>query len=161
MEQPLDSESQSGVDQQPDPGISGEAFANAAAPVEEDAPPATPAPAVSGQSCQITAAVGEDDRNGTSSPPPEGTFTPPPYWRTHSRTLSTASESSISNLRPCPIILEDRSSEDHEVGRTCWAKQVTIDDYVVVGGGAIAGAYVAWICTVDTLKGAPFTIRKR
>lgn len=91
---------------------------------------------------------------------PSGTLSPP-YWKTHDRTDSTVSEASFTHLRPAPIQLEDRSDEDHEVGRACWAKHVTVDDYVVVGGGTLAGAYVVWNCSVETLKGAPFTIRKR
>lgn len=85
----------------------------------------------------------------------------PPYWKSHDRTRSTASDVSISNLAIPAIQLEDHSDEYHEVGRACWAKHVTIEDYVVIGGGAIAGAYVVWNCTVETLKGAPFMIRKR
>ncbi|KAF2875005.1 Phox homologous domain-containing protein, partial [Massariosphaeria phaeospora] len=43
-----------------------------------------------------------------------------------------------------------------------WAKQVTIDDYVVVSGTAPGlGAYVVWNCTVETLDGGPMKIIKR
>ena len=92
-----------------------------------------------------------------------GTATPP-YWHAIHRTTSTASEVSISAanpLRPSRINLEDHTDENHEVGRACWARQVSIDEYVVVGGGAIAGAYVVWNCTVETLKGGCFVLRKR
>lgn len=98
----------------------------------------------------------DHDRSG-------GVSSPPPYWQSHERSVSSASDISVSNLRPSAILLEDRSDEDHEIGRTCWARYVNVEDYVVVGGGAIAGAgaYVVWNCTVETLKGAPFIIRKR
>ena len=109
-------------------------------------------------------AAGDASQVGPSSPPADassGTFSPP-YWKYHDRTKSSTSEASLTYLRPPPIQLEDHSDEDHEVGRACWARHVSIDDYVVVGGGgAVAGTYVVWNCTVETLKGAPFTIRKR
>lgn len=88
---------------------------------------------------------------------------PPPFWNTnrHGRTVSDASYTSVRHLRPPPIRLEDHSEEDHEQGKACWAKHVTIEDYTVVSGGTGIGAYVVWNCTVETLKGGPFTIRKR
>jgi hypothetical protein len=123
-----------------------------------------PAPVASTTSDKDDAvSLGEQEQAATTSPAPDSSpgATTPPYWQNHQRTASTASEASLSNLRPPPIQLEDHSDEDHEVGRACWAKHVSIDDYVVVGGGAIAGTYIVWNCTVETLKGAPFTIRKR
>ncbi|KAL1304012.1 hypothetical protein AAFC00_000453 [Neodothiora populina] len=100
----------------------------------------------------------------TEVPSLPGTATnTPPFWKGHDRTASSASDVSPLESRPPPIQLEDHSDEDHELGRACWAKQVTIEEYTIVGGGSVtgAGAYVVWICTVETLKGAPFTIRKR
>lgn len=86
----------------------------------------------------------------------------PPFWNNHGRTLSTVSYQSIRHLRPTPILLEDHSEDDHESSRACWAKNVTVQDYVVVGGATGIGAYVVWNCVVETLKGSePFTIRKR
>lgn len=144
MEQPSESETLNGDTQFPrSSGIS--AFVATTAVEKNNVE-------VGGQGQTITAGPTEDA--------PSGTFSPP-YWKIHDRTTSATSDVSISPIGPPPIQLEDRSDEDHEVGRACWAKHVTIEDYVVVGGGAIAGAYVVWNCTVETLKGAPFTIRKR
>lgn len=93
--------------------------------------------------------------------PREDSTPAPPFWNRHGRTDSTVSYTSIRHLRPTPIQLEDHSEEDHEQSRACWAKHVTIGDYVVVSGPTGIGAYVVWNCTVETLKGGPFTIRKR
>ncbi|KAG8623021.1 hypothetical protein KVT40_007997 [Elsinoe batatas] len=79
----------------------------------------------------------------------------PPFWNRHGRSVSEAS----SILKPSAISLEDHTDEDDHSG--CWAKHVSIDDYVVISGSTGIGAYVVWSCTVETLKGAPFTIRKR
>ncbi|GAB7347418.1 hypothetical protein MBLNU459_g4340t2 [Dothideomycetes sp. NU459] len=79
-----------------------------------------------------------------------------PYWNPrHTRNDSYAS------MRGHGISLENHDDEDHEIGRACWAKQVTVNDYVVVSGPTGIGAYVVWNCTVDTLKGTKFIIRKR
>jgi len=59
------------------------------------------------------------------------------------------------------IDLVDQSDEDHEIGRACWASDVSVDDYVVVGGSTGIGAYVVWNCTVETFKGGSITLRKR
>jgi len=86
---------------------------------------------------------------------------PPPFWTRHGRSESSVSYQSISHLRPPPISLEDHSEDDSDQGRGCWAKHATVDDYVVVSGATGIGAYVVWNCTIETIKGAPFTIRKR
>ncbi|KAH0291189.1 PX-domain-containing protein, partial [Aureobasidium sp. EXF-3399] len=59
------------------------------------------------------------------------------------------------------IDLVDQSDEDHEIGRACWASDVSVDDYVVVGGSTGIGAYVVWNCTIETFKGGSITLRKR
>lgn len=108
-------------------------------------------------------AVGDQHSIRTASPTADAVSEPfsPPFWKGHERTNSAASDVSMTGLGQRRITLEDHSDEFHEVGRACWAKHVTIDDYVVIGGGSIAGAYVVWNCSVETLKGAPFVIRKR
>jgi hypothetical protein len=83
----------------------------------------------------------------------------PPYWVAHARTVSSVSYQSI--LKPAPIRLEDHSEEDHEQSRACWAKHVDIDGHTVISGPTGIGAYVVWNVQVETLKGGPFTIRKR
>ncbi|KAK5008219.1 hypothetical protein LTR28_004272 [Elasticomyces elasticus] len=86
----------------------------------------------------------------------------PPFWQRHGRTDSTFSYTSIAHLRPRPIQLEDHSEEDHEQSRACWARHVTIDDYVVVSGnGTAIGSYVVFIVNIETLKGGSLMIRKR
>ncbi|THX75298.1 PX-domain-containing protein [Aureobasidium pullulans] len=59
------------------------------------------------------------------------------------------------------IDLVDQSDEDHEIGRACWASDVSVDDYVVVSGPTGIGAYVVWSCTIETFKGGSITLRKR
>ncbi|GAB7344588.1 hypothetical protein MBLNU457_3083t2 [Dothideomycetes sp. NU457] len=86
---------------------------------------------------------------------------PPPFWNKHGRSASSVSYQSISHLRPPNITLEDHSDEDDESGRACWAKHAAVDSWVVISGATGIGAYVVWNCTVETINGAPLTIRKR
>lgn len=85
----------------------------------------------------------------------------PPFWTRHDRTMSAVSYQSILQTRPAPIQLEDHSEEDHEQSQGCWARSVTVDDYVVISGPSGIGAYIVWNCTVSTLKGGDMSIRKR
>lgn len=85
----------------------------------------------------------------------------PPFWSRHDRSVSTVSYHSINHERPTPILLEDRSEEEHEASIGCWAKSVAIDDFTVISGPTGIGAYVVWHCTIDTLKGGDLAIRKR
>jgi len=86
----------------------------------------------------------------------------PPYWQSHSRTWSNGS---LDHLRPTPITLQDNEELGSETSKALWAKHVTVDDYVVVGGnvpgGGSLGSYVVWNCTVETLDGGPIHLRKR
>jgi hypothetical protein len=76
----------------------------------------------------------------------------PPYWQRHQRNDSSLSYASVDNIRHSPITLEDHTDEGSEQCKALWARHVTIDDYVIVGGNAPAvGAYVVWNCTVETL----------
>jgi len=107
----------------------------------------------------------QHDHDATASthdaPVPIDAAHSPPFWARHGRSESSVSYQSISHLRPPPISLEDHSEADNDHGRGCWAKHATVDDYVVVSGPTGIGAYVVWNCTIETIKGAPFTIRKR
>lgn len=85
----------------------------------------------------------------------------PPFWQRHGRTESSVSYHSVHHLKPAPILLEDHSEEQHEQSRACWARSVTVDEYVVVSGPTGIGAYIVWHCTVSTLKGGDLVIRKR
>ena len=87
----------------------------------------------------------------------------PPFWTTTpprpTRSFSALSHGSLH--RPAAILLEDHSSEHNEHTQSCWARSVRVDDYVVVSGRTGVGAYVVWHCTVGTLEGGNFILRKR
>lgn len=85
----------------------------------------------------------------------------PPFWTRHGRSVSNVSYQSLAQTRPPAIQLEDHSEEDHEQTQGCWARSVTVDDYVVISGQTGIGAYIVWNCTVSTLKGGDLSIRKR
>ena len=86
----------------------------------------------------------------------------PPFWTSPTRPGRSISVVSYSSLnRPSAILLEDHSSEQNEQTQSCWAQSVRVDDYVIVSGRTGVGAYVVWHCTVGTLQGGDFTIRKR
>lgn len=91
--------------------------------------------------------------------------TSPPYWlRDRSTTQSTA-----RSLEPPPAITLKDNTDDidspqdsAQAYKQLWARSITIDDYVVIkGNNAGIGAYVVWICKVETLDGSPMTVRKR
>nr|POF26006.1 px domain-containing protein ypt35 [Quercus suber] len=111
----------------------------------------------------IPAADNPTDQSSTRSQS-HVTDAPPPFWSTtrHSRSVSTVSyHSLLSQSRPAPILLEDHSEEQHEQTRACWAKSVSIDEYVCVTGPSGVGAYIVWHCQVETLKGGRLDLRKR
>ncbi|KAL0257347.1 hypothetical protein SLS55_008158 [Diplodia seriata] len=102
----------------------------------------------------------------------------PPYWSGLKRRGSGGSEASLASDRPAPIRLEDHTVEGSDQNRALWAKNVTIDDHVIVSGNVPGmGDYVVWNCTVQTLdvcfisraavpmlilrQGGPMKIRKR
>lgn len=90
----------------------------------------------------------------------------PPYWGLHhtdNRRLSRTSLASDSSLPADPAItLEDHTEDPNsDTSRGLWAKSVTIDDHVVVSGKSDLGAYVVWICKVQTLDGGPVFFRLR
>ena len=89
----------------------------------------------------------------------------PPFWSSnaarHSRSISTVSYHSLNQTRPAAIVLEDHSDDRDLQAQSCWARAVSIDEYVVVSGPTGIGAYVVWHCTVSTLKGGDLSIRKR
>ncbi|KAL2358174.1 PX domain-containing protein [Cryomyces antarcticus] len=102
-------------------------------------------------------------REGGNSPATtEQDHIAPPYWQSHQRHDSTVSYTSIRNLRPSAIRLEDHTEEASEQNKALWAKHVSIDDHVIVKGNSTGfGAYVVWNCTIETLDGGPMTIMKR
>ncbi|KAK2761843.1 PX domain-containing protein ypt35 [Onygenales sp. PD_12] len=86
----------------------------------------------------------------------------PPYWR-HYRNASQASQTSLeSTPRRSLIRLEDHTEDPtDETNKGLWARSVTIDDYIIVKGRSGIGAYVVWICRIQTLDGGPMVIRMR
>lgn len=68
---------------------------------------------------------------------------------------------SLLQDRPAAILLEDHSEEHNQQTQSCWARSVSIDDYIIVSGPTGIGAYVVWHLTVSTLKGGDLEIRKR
>jgi hypothetical protein len=73
----------------------------------------------------------------------------PPYWQ-HERSVSHASVDSTAHAPP--ISLEDHTEAEHDTNGALWAKDITIEDYVIVRGGSTGiGAYVVWNCKVQTL----------
>lgn len=82
----------------------------------------------------------------------------PPYWlRNRSTTHST-----IASLDAPAITLKDNTEEFVNAHNQLWAKSITVDDFVIVQGNSIGiGAYVVWICKVETLDGSPLIVRKR
>lgn len=79
----------------------------------------------------------------------EATPTSPPYWQFR-RSVSRAS---VDNNTPLPISLEDHSEAHSDTSGTLWARDITIEDYVIVRGGSTGiGAYVVWNCKVQTIN---------
>ena len=78
----------------------------------------------------------------------------PIYWQ-HRRCESYAS---VGNKKPPPITLEDNTEDELGIKSPCWAKQVSIDDHVVVTGTLPrVGDYTVWNCKITTMDvSAPF-----
>ncbi|EFR02159.1 PX domain-containing protein [Nannizzia gypsea CBS 118893] len=105
-----------------------------------------------------TAPIPSAPRAGTPQSNPR-TATPP-YWR-HSRNISHASHTSLDRSSGL-ITLEDHSEDPScDTSKGLWAKNVTIDDYAIVKGQSGIGAYVVWICNIQTLEGASMVVRMR
>lgn len=104
-----------------------------------------------------------DDGGKPAGQPPDRNSVVPPYWQRHERSASYRSTHSTDHGPPTPIRLEDHTDEQSEHGKSLWAKQVAINDYVIVGNATTPalGAYVVWTVTVDTLDGGPMKINKR
>lgn len=90
-----------------------------------------------------------DIRISNGSAHEQSTLISPPYWQ-YQRSISNASVD--STFRPPPISLEDHTEAHHATSGALWAKDITIEDYVIVRGGTTGiGAYVVWNCKVQTL----------
>lgn len=100
----------------------------------------------------IGAETASAPRAGTPQSNPQ-TATPP-YWK-HSRNISHASHTSLDRSSGL-ITLEDHSEDPScDKSKGLWAKNVTIDNYAVVKGQSGIGAYVVWICNIQTLEVCP------
>ncbi|KAK9454582.1 Phox homologous domain-containing protein [Dipodascopsis uninucleata] len=67
----------------------------------------------------------------------------------------------LTPVDPMPITLIDCSMDDTSFGGKMWAKSAWVGDYSVVSGTGKAGAYVTWLCVVETLEGKTLKFRKR
>jgi hypothetical protein len=96
----------------------------------------------------------ENGSSNTKDRPISGVV--PPYWRhPHQRNFSrsslTPSVDTGRSAKPA-ITLEDHTADPNsETSRGLWAKSVTIEDHVVVAGMTGVGAYVVWVCRIQTL----------
>ena len=89
---------------------------------------------------------------GQSGTPPSNV---PPYWQ-HRR---FESYTSVNIPKPAPITLEDHTEETSEQTGSLWAKQVSIDDYVIVQGNVPSlGDYTVWNCSIETLDVSFYTL---
>jgi hypothetical protein len=88
------------------------------------------------------------DSNGSANT--QSTPVSPPYWQ-HQRSVSHVSVESTA--RPPPISLEDHTEGHSDTSGALWARDITVEDYVIVRGGTTGiGAYVVWNCKVQTLN---------
>ncbi|RPA88286.1 PX-domain-containing protein [Ascobolus immersus RN42] len=61
-----------------------------------------------------------------------------------------------------PITLVDHTLSPDGNSFGCWARGAEVVDYVIVSGTpARGGAYVSWICAIETLEGVKFHVQKR
>ena len=80
----------------------------------------------------------------------ESTPTSPPYWQ-YQRSVS--SRSIDTPTRPLPISLEDHTEAHSDTSGALWARDISIEDYVIIRGGSTdIGAYVVWNCKVQTIN---------
>lgn len=75
------------------------------------------------------------------------------YWHRERRQTAGLfySSPSAGGHQYTPIALEDHELDHTDESGALWAREVIIDDWVVVGGSGIGGSYVVWNCTVETL----------
>ncbi|KAK9371239.1 Phox homologous domain-containing protein [Lipomyces kononenkoae] len=67
----------------------------------------------------------------------------------------------LTPVDPIPITLVDRSMDDGDVNCQMWARSAWVGDYSIIAGTGKAGAYVTWLCVVDTVEGRTIRFRKR
>jgi hypothetical protein len=89
-----------------------------------------------------------DERDNTQVTSP---ITSPPYWvQSHQRSFSNISVESFSHGG---ITLQDNTDGTDSKNEACWAKNVHIEDYVIVNASRTnIGAFVVWNIIVETLR---------
>ncbi|KAK9486740.1 hypothetical protein V1527DRAFT_500772 [Lipomyces starkeyi] len=67
----------------------------------------------------------------------------------------------LTPVDPIPITLVDHSMDDGDVNGQMWARSAWVGDYSIVAGAGKAGAYVTWLCVIETVEGRTIRFRKR
>ncbi|KAK9234378.1 Phox homologous domain-containing protein [Lipomyces kononenkoae] len=67
----------------------------------------------------------------------------------------------LTPVDPIPITLVDHSMDDGDANCQMWARSAWVGDYSIVAGTGKAGAYVTWLCVIDTVEGRTIRFRKR
>lgn len=95
-----------------------------------------------------TATPPSEQQQPAPTPRPTSPVTTPPYW-SHQRSFSSIS---VDTIAPGAITLQDNDNGEDAKNKACWAKSVSIEDYVVVNGSRTGiGAFVVWNINVETL----------
>ncbi|KAI1334233.1 PX domain-containing protein [Xylariaceae sp. FL0016] len=176
---------------------------------ETDSAPGSPLRELAPRNSDEEAAEEEEDTPeaymSRAGSPVMSPVTSPPYWLhahtlsptspsrrgdhhgRHNRTVSSASLDSLPGSSLGRITLRDNEAagSNDDRGSACWARSVSVTDYVVVNGGSSSssrggggsskafpsvagaaflpgtGAFVVWNIRVETLSGSRMDIRKR
>ncbi|KAK9373631.1 Phox homologous domain-containing protein [Lipomyces chichibuensis] len=67
----------------------------------------------------------------------------------------------LTPVDPIPITLVDHSMDDGDDNGQMWARSAWVGDYSIVAGAGKAGAYVTWLCVIETVEGRTIQFRKR
>ncbi|KAK9364017.1 Phox homologous domain-containing protein [Lipomyces starkeyi] len=67
----------------------------------------------------------------------------------------------LTPVDPIPITLVDHSMDDGDVNGQMWARSAWVGDYSIVAGAGKAGAYVTWLCVIETVEGRTIRFRNR
>ena len=98
------------------------------------------------------------DTNAPPAEPPQSNsplmspITSPPYWvQSHQRSVSNIS---VESIPAGAITLQDNTDSPEDTkNKFCWAKNVFIEDYVIVNEHRSGiGAFIVWNVTVETLR---------
>jgi hypothetical protein len=96
-----------------------------------------------------TATPPSEQQQPAPTPRPTSPVTTPPYW-SHQRSFSRIS---VDTIASGAITLQDNDNGEDAKNKACWAKSVSIEDYVVINGSRTGiGAFVVWNINVETLR---------